>query len=299
MFYLFLGFLLAVFLITLSLYIITVSPFILLLPRKKNAAYFQEKGIITDPFLIGINYQNISFFTTDGFLLRGWFLKSTESKGLIIYLHGIADSRHEHLEFMKNFIVHGFDVVMYDARAHGESEGHFCTFGAKEKWDVKSAIDFLTKENFIKTDTVIGLMGTSLGGAVTLQSLNLDDRIKFCITEASFSYFPSTLNDYRKKGFFRITYPFRKIIDKRIEKIGGFNLSEVNPKSSLKKFNGRALLVHGKSDQKIYIKYHTELMESAQSAESLILNSDHNDIREIGGIGYINTLIRFADKYTK
>ncbi len=282
--------------ISFSVYIITIAPFILLTPRKKKLDYFKLKNIITDPGYYGIRYFNISFPTEENYCLKGWFLLADNPKATIIYLHGIGDSRYSHLEFMSLFVKHGYNVLMYDARAHGESEGLFCTYGFYEKNDVKCSIDFLAKEHFIEADSIIGLMGTSLGGAVALQALNVDNRIKFCITEAAFSDFQSTLDDYRSKGIFSLVKPFGKIIDKRIERLGNFQISAIVPKNYLSAFSGRVLLVHGAEDKKIYPEYFSHLAESAHAPEKLLLlDAGHNNIREKGGEDYIKQLLQFAD----
>jgi dipeptidyl aminopeptidase/acylaminoacyl peptidase len=196
---------------------------------------------------------------------------------------------------MSKFVERGYNVLMYDARAHGESEGLYCTYGFYEKEDLLSSILYLEKSGFIETQTIIGLMGTSLGGAIALQAAEKEQRIRFCITEAAFSHFPSTLEDYRSKGFFVLSKPFNKIIDKRIEKIGKFNIKDISPRDSISKFEGRTLLVHGRNDKKIYIKYQQQLFENALYAELMTLDSDHNDIREAGGVDYLKILINFAD----
>ena len=252
--------------------------------------------MITDPGFYGIRYEDFNFSTFDNFLLKGWLLKTENPKATIIFLHGIADSRYSHLEFLSKFVKYGYNVLMYDARAHGESGGYFCTYGFYEKRDILSAIQNLDIKQKIDEKSIIGLMGVSLGGAVVLQSLNLDKRIKFCITEAAFSDFRSTMDDYRSRGIFALTKIFSNILDKRIEKIGKFKINDIMPKDQLREFSGKVLLVHGENDKKINIKYHTELIENARNYESLIIKkADHNDIRIIGGEDYTTKLLRFAD----
>lgn len=285
------------FIISLSSYIVIISPFILLKPFKKTINYFIKKNIITDPNVFGIRYKIINFSTFDNINLIGCFLEAANPKATIIFLHGIGDSRFSHLEFMSNFVRHGYNVLMYDARAHGESAGNFCTFGFYEKNDVGSAINFLDENKLIQKNEVIGLMGVSLGGAVALQSLYQDSRIKFCIIESAFSNFRSILKDYRSTGIFRITKLFNKIIDNRIEKLAKFSIDDITPERFLKGYSGKVLLVHGEKDRKILVKYHVELKKNARNCESIIIpGADHNDVRELGGEDYVKKLLNFADK---
>ena len=45
-----------------------------------------------------------------------------------------------------HFLARGFDVVAYDSRAHGESEGDVCTYGFYEKEDLRRVLDRVSTE---------------------------------------------------------------------------------------------------------------------------------------------------------
>src|SRR4029079_12296849 len=69
-----------------------------------------------------------------GVTLRGWrFRASGPRRGTVIYLHGSADNRTSGLFVAQRFTPRGYDVVVYDSRAHGESGGEACTYGYYEK----------------------------------------------------------------------------------------------------------------------------------------------------------------------
>jgi len=80
----------------------------------------------------------------DGVRLAGW--RGTAEgpfRGTLIYLHGIADNRTSGAGVLDRFRRQGFDVVAYDSRAHGESEGEHCTYGYHEKQDLRRVLDTL------------------------------------------------------------------------------------------------------------------------------------------------------------
>jgi uncharacterized protein len=69
-----------------------------------------------------------------GARLRGWkFRHSGPARGTVVYLHGSADNRTSGLFVADRFTPRGYDVIVYDSRAHGESEGEACTHGYHEK----------------------------------------------------------------------------------------------------------------------------------------------------------------------
>ena len=286
--------LLVTFIVSLSIYIITIAPFITLKPFRKNLNYFKSRGVITDPRHYGIEYDNVTIDTFDNHKLKGWFLKSKERKAVLIFFHGINDSRYFHLSFLEHFVKHGFDVLAYDLRAHGESSGDFCSYGFYEKKDTETAIKFLEKNGYIIANSIIGLMGVSLGASIALQSINVDSRIKFCIAEAPFSNFSDTLEDYMSRGLFKLGKPYSSFIRKRIEKVGNFKISSIQPKNDVINFKGKILLIHGDKDEKINIKYHYEILKNGFAIESLVLKgAGHNNLRKIGGKEYINKILFF------
>jgi len=288
--------LLITFIISFSIYIITISPFITLKPFRKDLNYFKKRGVITDPKHYCIEYDDVIIDTFDNYKLRGWLLKSKERKALIIFFHGISDSMYGHLSFLEGFVKQGFDVLAYDLRAHGESTGNFCTYGFYEKKDTESAIDFLEKNGYITSDSIIGLMGVSLGAAVALQSLNMDSRIKFCIAEAPFSNLGDTLKDYQSGGLFKIAKPYTSFINRRIEKVGNFKISSIKPKNDVSNFKGKILLIHGHQDEKINVKYHYEILKNGIAIESFVLKTaGHNNLREVGGKDYVNKILSFIN----
>lgn len=65
----------------------------------------------------------------------------------------------------------GYNVLVFDFRAHGKSEGgKYTTVGDKELLDVKAAVEWLKKTHPERADK-IGLIGFSMGAMVTIRSL--------------------------------------------------------------------------------------------------------------------------------
>jgi alpha-beta hydrolase superfamily lysophospholipase len=75
-------------------------------------------------------------FAGAGVSLGGWRCTAPASRrGTLVYLHGVADTRASAAGIVKRFTARGFDVIAYDSRAHGSSEGDFCSYGFEEKHD--------------------------------------------------------------------------------------------------------------------------------------------------------------------
>ena len=79
-----------------------------------------------------LGYQDVSFRTAGGLTLRGWHIPSakTTDKTLIL-LHGYPADKGDILPGLA--FLHGdFNLLLFDFRYLGRSEGSYSTAGAKE-----------------------------------------------------------------------------------------------------------------------------------------------------------------------
>ena len=114
-------------------------------------------------------------------MLKAWRLRATgRTRGVLIYLHGVADNRMSGTGIGRRFAGKGFDVLAYDSRAHGESGGEACTYGFYEKRDLIRVLDTIAVRPIV-------LFGVSLGAAVALQTAALDDRVGAVVAVETFS----------------------------------------------------------------------------------------------------------------
>jgi pimeloyl-ACP methyl ester carboxylesterase len=67
-------------------------------------------------------------------------------------LHGISDNRRGAEGLAARLGPLGYDVLAYDSRGHGRSQGRFCTYGYYEKRDVSAALDMLQARDAILFD---------------------------------------------------------------------------------------------------------------------------------------------------
>ena len=86
------------------------------------------------------------------------------SSRTIIFLHGFNGSMDPDLKYASHFIKAGFNVLMFDFRNHGRSEGNITSLGALEVLDAEAAMQYARLRGSEKT----GLLGFSMGGRVAL-----------------------------------------------------------------------------------------------------------------------------------
>ncbi|MBC3847984.1 alpha/beta fold hydrolase [Winogradskyella echinorum] len=217
------------------------------------------------------------------------------TKGNIILLHGIRSSKLQFTQLTDFLSAHGYNAIALDSRAHGKSEGQFCSFGVNEKKDITALIDYLSKNENLNH---FGVWGQSLGGAIGLQAMGYDKRIKFGVIESTFSDFKTIVNDYFDLHAGFSFSPFSNYLVNRAGEIAEFDPNDAMPIKYCKSINQPILVVHGNEDKRINIKYGKANFSAIPSKHKEFIQIDsanHSNVWKVGGETYFNRVLKFLD----
>lgn len=251
-------------------------------------------GITPDE--LNLPYSEFNITVEDTIILKGWFIfsKSTKPLGTIFLLHGIGSNKASMLENAKLFSSNGFNCILYDARASGESGGINCTFGYFEKNDLSLFID----STLIRYPNAkpFGAFGHSLGAAVVIQTLEKDKRIECAVVESPFSDLRNIVYDYSENIYgVRADWIVDEALE-RSEEIANFKVDEVKPSQSAKNIIQPVMVVHGLKDEKISYKYGKEIFNNLKSPLKKwypVPKANHNNISAAGGVNLNFAIIDF------
>ena len=245
------------------------------------------------PTTYNLKYENVSFTTSDGLKLKGWLIPNKESDAVVLVGHGYPFDKANILQ-ATHFLADKYNLLLFDFRYFGESEGRYTTGGVKESEDVLAAIEFLKKQNFTK----IGAIGFSMGGAAILMSESKDLEAVVIdsayatmdlILERLYVFFPGIL----KLPFVRLTEFYGLLFFK-------INPNEFSPLNSIKGNNAPILLIHGDKDSQIPVKNAHLLYEHSDTDKTelwIVPNADHGMAFALYPEEYRNKVIQFLDKY--
>jgi uncharacterized protein len=208
-------------------------------------------------------------FSGLGVNLAGWRCRAaTERRGTIIYLHGIADNRSSAVGLIDRFTPMGFDVVAYDGRAHGESDGAACTYGFFEKQDLQLVIDGV--------EGPVVLVGTSLGAAVALHQAGRDARVSAVVAAESFSDLRTVATE--RAPFFFTAWAIERAFS-LAEQEGHFRIDDVSPVSAASSIKVPVLLIHGAQDEETPPSHAQRIFAALAGPKKLVLvpGAGHNE----------------------
>lgn len=140
-------------------------------------------------------YQTVSFASSDGLELSGWYHPS-RNRAAVIVVHGGGGDRTGAVRHAELLARHGFGALVYDSRGRGESEGSPVGFGWGWPKDVAGALAFLRERPDVDPERIGGL-GLSRGADVLIQVAAEDRDLKAVVADGATG---GSFADYRNLG---------------------------------------------------------------------------------------------------
>lgn len=217
-------------------------------------------------------HKKVSIQTFDGLTLRGRYYEISPDAPIEIMMHGYQGNSERDLSggiFRAMNI--GHNVLIYDHRGSGKSDGRIITFGINESRDCRSWINYVLTE--INPDAKIILSGVSMGGATAMITAGYDDLpdnvvgiVADCGYTSAKAIIKKVMRDMKLPA--GLLYPFVQL-GARI--YGRFNIDEFSPIDQVKKAKLPIIFVHGDKDDFVPIEMSKENYEACGSKVKKLL----------------------------
>ena len=201
-----------------------------------------ERPASETPGRYGIPYQDLALITPDGLQLAAWYTRPQEGNdAAILVAHGHAGARSAHIHAL--FARHGFGVLSWDFRAHGESEGDFTSFGYHEARDVETALDYALAQPEVEH---VGAWGGSMGGAAVILAAARRPEIEAVVADSAFP----TLEDELELNVHSVL--FRPLVQFFAQWEAGLKIDQVRPVDQIGNISPRPVfIIQGAADSMI------------------------------------------------
>jgi uncharacterized protein len=124
-----------------------------------------EKSVITESPTFP--YDTVTLKTEKGIFIDAWYSKADSAKGTVLIFHGISSNKAFLITEANEFRFQGYNIMMVDFRAHGNSGGNTTTMGIRETEEVKLAYDYVVQQG----EKNIFLYGSSMGAVVVMKAI--------------------------------------------------------------------------------------------------------------------------------
>ena len=205
-----------------------------------------------------MNYEDVSFRTADGLMLRGWYIPSAKrTEKTLILLHGYPADKGNILPPLA-FLHDDFNLLLFDFRYLGKSEGNYSTAGAKEVEDLLAAVQFLKGRG----TSEVGVWGFSMGGAVALMAIEKAPEIRAVISESSYSSLAAMAFELMRIPV--LNYPIAYLVGFWAKLFLGIDVRDASPADRIRNTTVPILLIHSSADAVIPFSHARRLQQALE-----------------------------------
>jgi pimeloyl-ACP methyl ester carboxylesterase len=256
------------------------------------------------PEYFGLRYEKVSFKTRYGLTLRGWWIPSpsgpSEERTLLM-CHGWGDNKGELLK-ITHFLstAGGFNLLYFDNRSHGESEGDVTTIGYLETRDFDAAVDHLRQSRPWALKR-LGVFGLSMGAAVATMCIPDHPEIKGAVLESPFTNFKGVVRQWAWNHFRVPYFPLIMITLWLLRlRVGDPKVDKYHPILFAPRISPRPILVISGTDDRLMPEKDVRAFYAVASEPKqlwMIPGARHAKCHEMAGLEYETRVIGFFDKH--
>lgn len=221
------------------------------------------------PESFGLPSQPVQFHATDGVRLDGWRIAEHPDRPWIIMCHGLGANRGDLLDIAAALYRAGFNLFLFDFRAHGTSAGRQTSFGSWEQRDLEGALACLGRQADLPPQGY-GLYGVSMGAVVGLDVAARDERILAVAADSPFTDLQESIDLHMHLMYRLPRVPFGVLCAWTYRLWFGAWPRQVSSIESVRRLSPRPLLlIGGETDPRIPVEGLRRIFAAAQPPKDL------------------------------
>lgn len=270
---------------------------------EKSYTRYVENNLFDEALYNSASKEDITLKSFDGLNLTSTLIMNENpTNKFIVLVHGVSICYVGSLKYFDIFYKNGFNILIVNQRRHGKSEGKYSTYGFYEKYDVNMWIEYL-KSRF-GNDIILGLHGESMGAGTVMETIPLNDSIKFVIEDCGYSNFHELIG-------FQITHAYKNRIVRKIlrpslifanffmKTKAKFSMKKIVPIDIVSSTSLPMMFVHGKEDYFVPWYMAVDLYKAKTKGYKelyLVEGAKHAEALEVNKILYEKKIMTFIEK---
>ncbi|WP_163971186.1 alpha/beta hydrolase [Oceanobacillus halotolerans] len=239
----------------------------------------------------------------DDLTLKGYYLEAKEpTNKTVILAHGyLGNAKQMGLYGQHYYEELGYNLLMPDARGHGQSGGDYIGFGWHDRLDYLDWIDQVIEK--VGSDSEIILHGVSMGAATVLMTSgeDLPANVQAIVADSPYTNVKELFSYQLERMFHLPDFPVLPTTSLVTKLRAGYSLTEASALDQVKKAEVPILYIHGNDDTFVPTENAKTLYKHTGSEADLVLfdGSSHGEAFVIHQERYIEELTSFLQTYMK
>lgn len=259
----------------------------------------EAKDTTNTKWIDTVKLEDKHIYSNDKMLnLHAYCVEQENSDLWAIIVHGYCSEGKEMFDKAQKFYQMGYNVLIPDLRAHGQSEGNYIAMGWHDRLDIISWVNEIKLQN---EDAQIVLYGVSMGAATVMMvsGENLPDNVKAIIEDCGYTSVEDEFAYQLKEIFNLPKFPVIPLASMVTQIRAGYRFKEASAIKQVAKSNTPILFIHGDEDTFVPSYMIHELYEEATCPkEKLIIEgAGHAESASVNPELYWNTIQNFLDKH--
>lgn len=244
---------------------LSVALMLLTLSGCESLFFFPSRTIAHTPAELDLRYEDVRFQSDDGVWLGGWFLPAIggKARATVVHVHGNAANIGEHVWAARWLPAAGYNVLTFDYRGYGSSDGSPDIAGAQR--DISAALAYVRSRPDVPPGRLV-VFAQSLGGALAIHNIAHSpyrNEIRVLIVDSAFSSYQRIAGE--KLAGHWLTWPLQWLPQLLIS-------DRFAPDAAVAAITPiPLLLIHGTGDQVVPSHHSEQLYERAASPKRLWL----------------------------
>lgn len=237
---------------------------------------FVKSGEI--PTIGGVVAENVTIENGDIELDASFYANPANAPCGVVMVHGVDDDRSSVLRFAPLYWDLGCSLLAFDHRAHGKSSPAPRTYGFYESEDTGVAVEWLMERTNLGPGQ-IGLHGNSLGGATSLEVLDLRDDLAFIVADSPYSSMAGIVAEKARDSLGIAEPVVRPLAFLFIQIRADMEVGKVDARDAVRRKETPILLMHTFGDEDVPVEHSERIAAANLTIERHVLEADGVHLR--------------------